>query len=173
MQLRASSRLLIPQHGSSWAPDRYFAAMKMKVWFEMYSVPSAKSPEVLPTGSVSSNHSSLRPRLDRLSTAFSGGSRFTGAGGLHPPPTLGRLESSPYRDDGFHLGAGFHLLPILKGGNRLCDVLLRFLQFAERQCLEIVINHWAVPGPGCSGIDSPSWQGPAFPSREGQGGESR
>ena len=43
--------------------------------------------------------------------------------------------------EGFHLGAGFRLLPILIGGDRLGDVLLHFLQLAERQCLEIVISH--------------------------------
>jgi len=43
--------------------------------------------------------------------------------------------------ESFHLGAGFRLLSILIGGNRLGDVLLHFLQLAERQCLEIEISH--------------------------------
>ena len=40
-----------------------------------------------------------------------------------------------------YLGAGFRLLSILKGGDRLGDVLLHFLQLAELQRLEIEISH--------------------------------
>ena len=39
--------------------------------------------------------------------------------------------------ESLHLGAGFRLLPIFECGDRLGDVLLHFLQLAERQCLEI------------------------------------
>ena len=41
------------------------------------------------------------------------------------------------------------------GGDRLGDVLLNFRQLAERQCREIVISHWCVPGLECSG--KPDW----------------
>ena len=41
-----------------------------------------------------------------------------------------------FSGEGFNLGAGVRRLPILIGGNRLGDVLLHFLQLAERQCLE-------------------------------------
>jgi hypothetical protein len=71
--------------------------------------------------------------------------------------------------ESFHLGACFRLLPILKGGDRLGDVLLHFLQLAERQCLEIEISHWCGPCPECPGIDTPPRQGAATPGGQGQG----
>jgi hypothetical protein len=43
--------------------------------------------------------------------------------------------------EGFDLGAGFRLLPIFERGNRHGDVLLHFLQFAERRYPEIEISH--------------------------------
>ena len=46
--------------------------------------------------------------------------------------------------DCFQLGAGFGLMTVLIGGNRLGEVLLQLLQFLERQCLEIESSHWAL-----------------------------
>lgn len=46
--------------------------------------------------------------------------------------------------DGFQLGAGFGLVPVLIGGNRLGEVLLQLPQFLERHRLEIEISHWAL-----------------------------
>lgn len=70
----------------------------------------------------------------------------------------------------FHLGADFRFLTILARGDRLGDVLLQLLQLAERQCLDIEISRWCGPCPRFPSIDIPSWQSPAFPGREGQGG---
>jgi len=56
----------------------------------------------------------------------------------------------------FHLGAGFHLVPILECGNRFGDVILHFLQLAERQYVEIESSRWCGPCPGFPGIDNPS-----------------
>ena len=46
--------------------------------------------------------------------------------------------------DGFQLGAGFGLMTVLIGGNRLGEVLLQLPQFLERHRLEIEISHWAL-----------------------------
>lgn len=42
----------------------------------------------------------------------------------------------------FVTSAGFCLLPILMGGDRLDDFLLNFRQLAERQRPEIAISYW-------------------------------
>jgi hypothetical protein len=46
--------------------------------------------------------------------------------------------------DGFQLGAGFGLGPVLVCGNRLGEDLLLLPQFLDRQCLGVEVSRWAV-----------------------------
>lgn len=64
-----------------------------------------------------------------------------GALGLAIGPDQFRQGAAHFSRHSFHLGAGFRLLSILIGGDRLGDGLLHFLQLGKRQRLEIVISH--------------------------------
>ena len=81
-----------------------------------------------------------------------------------------RPGSGPYRGDGSRLGATFRHLPIQGRGECLGDFLQHFLSASSDNVPRSQSAVGCGPCPEYSVIDSPSRQGPAFPSREGQGG---
>ena len=138
---------------------------------EDYSVPSAKSPEVLRSDTVSNNHSSLRPRLDPISSSFSGGSKFVGglAGFTLHRFWAARMQSIPWR----WLPPWCNLPPSANPRRGVClgDFLPHFPYALSDSVLRSQSAIGCGPCPEYSGIDSPSRQGHSFPSREGQGGQ--